>query len=417
MAPPALPPHVTMRALGRRKFIEGLALLSGLFLPRAMAAEVSYRLGLVIPDETLKESGRLIALGAQLGLEEANVLASLFGKRFQLVREVADSPQAVLAAGLRLIRQERVVALIGGVDDASADALRDAAQQGHVLFFNVGATFDRLRGMRCHRHTFHVEASLAMYVGAVGQWLLEQQKLVRWVLVTSESPLGREVEQAVVAFLARRGRTAMAVERVPLDRDDWNGLLQRLRGLTPQVVFVGLEMSALLPFLRQYRASGLPFQLAGTAPEPSALLAAAPEDVSGIWPVLWHHELERFSARELNSRFRRRFGRPLDGRGWAAWAAAKLLGEAIVRTGTADLPGLLNFLESAPPFDGHKGRALTFREWDHQLRQPMYLITPRKTGQAEGRWGSFEVVAEVPARGDLDIIGEPKGESRCRFEP
>jgi len=229
----------------------------------------------------------------------------------------------------------------------------------------------------------------------------------------------REERRRRLLNLARRGRTAIATERVTLGTGDWNPLFQRLLRLTPEVVFVGLETSDLLVFLRQYRAAGLPFELAGTAPEPSALLAAPPEDVSGIWPVLWHHELERFSARELNSRFRRRFGRPLEGRSWAAWAAVKLLGEAIVRTGTADLPGLLKFLEGAPPFDGHKGRALTFREWDHQLRQPLYLMAPRKKGEAGRRWGSFELVAEVPARGDLDMdmIGEPRGESRCRFEP
>ena len=92
-----------------------------------------------------------------------------------------------------------------------------------------------------------------------------------------------------------------------------------------------------------------------------------------------------------------------------------LFRSAIVRIEGADLQGLLKYLEGAPPFDGHKGRPLTFREWDHQLRQPMYLVTPRRKGQGEGRWGSVEVVAEVPTRGDLDVIGEPKGESPCRF--
>jgi hypothetical protein len=28
----------------------------------------------------------------------------------------------------------------------------------------------------------------------------------------------------------------------------------------------------------------------------------------------------------------------------------------------------------------------------------------------------LQVIADVPARGDLDAIGEPKAESRCRFE-
>src|SRR3990172_4767436 len=194
-APLALAPHLAASALGRRTFVKGLALLPGVFLPRAAAAEVTFRLGLVFPNEPQRESGRLMALGAQLGLDEANALAGFFGKRLELVQEVADTPEAVLAAGLRLVRQERVVALVGGADDASAEALRDAAQRGDVLFFNVGATSNRLRGARCHRHAFHMEASLAMYVDGVGEWLLDQRKLARWMLVTGNSSLGREVEQ------------------------------------------------------------------------------------------------------------------------------------------------------------------------------------------------------------------------------
>jgi len=402
--------------LDRRTFVKTLGLLTSALLARAASAQETYRIGLVVPDAGRREVGRVIALGAQLGLDEANVMAGLFGKRLDLVQEVAHGSEAVRSAASRLIRQERVVALLGGADGTSAEALRDAVKQGEAFFFNVGAVDNRLRGARCHRYAFHVEASLAMYVGTVGQWLLEQRKLPGWAVVASDSSVGREIGQAAAAFLARRGRAPLATESVPIGITDWGPLLQRVRGLNPDAVVVGLEAPDLPGFLREYRATGLPFQLTGVAADLSTLLASNPADLAGVWPVVWHHELGRFSARELNSRFRRRFGRPLDGRSWAAWAAVKFVGEAIVRTGTGDLARLLRFLESAPPFDGHKGRPLTFREWDHQLRQPMYLVAPRKPEQGRDAWKAFEVVAEVPARGDPDLIGEPKAESRCRFE-
>ncbi|MBI4608202.1 MAG: ABC transporter substrate-binding protein [Candidatus Rokubacteria bacterium] len=405
-----------MATLDRRTFVKGLGVAAGALLSRTAAAQETYRIGLVVPGGARLEVGERIAFGVRLGLDEANVMAGLFGKRLELLQEVADGAEAVLSVGRRLVRQERAIGLVGGADEASAEALRDAAQQGDALFLNVGASASRLRGSRCHRHAFHVEASLAMYVGAVQQWLLEQRKLTRWALVTSDSSLGRDIGQVATAFLARRGRAPLATEQVPGGTQDWNPLLKRLGGLGPDAVFVGLEESDLPIFLRGYRSAGLTFQLAGAGVDPSALSAGDPADLAGVWPVLWHHELQRFSARELNSRFRRRFGRPLEGRSWAAWAAVKLLGEAIVRTGSGDLAGLLRFLESAPPFDGHKGRPLTFRDWDHQLRQPMYLVTPRKPEPGREPWKGFEVVAEVPARGDLDAIGEPKGESRCRFD-
>ena len=54
-----------------------------------------------------------------------------------------------------------------------------------------------------------------------------------------------------------------------------------------------------------------------------------------------------------------------------------------------DGAALAAFMEGAPPFDGHKGEALTFRRWDHQLRQPLYVAGPRK------RYGSHRVAVLV----------------------
>ena len=51
-----------------------------------------------------------------------------------------------------------------------------------------------------------------------------------------------------------------------------------------------------------------------------------------------------------------------------------------------------------PPFDGHKGKALTFRKSDHQLRQPMYLV-PAANADAPAN-----DVVEVPRGAGLDAL-------------
>jgi branched-chain amino acid transport system substrate-binding protein len=398
--------------LERRALLKGLVLLGSAGLHQVARAQSSLRIGLVVTEGSLKES---ISLGAELGLTDAHALAELFGKRIELLTETVTTPEAAGATGLRLARQNQVVALLGGADDESAEALRDAAQQSGALFFNVGASSDRLRGARCHRQTLHVFPSVGMHVGTVGVWLLDERKLTRWALLTSDSRLGREVEDAAVAFLARRGGTVLARERVVPGTTDWGPVLQRFQSAGGDVVLVGVGKPDLLGVVRQYRMAGVRAQLAGVAPDPSGLLAADPGELAGVWPLAWHHELERFSARDLNGRFRKRFRRPLDGPAWAAWAAVKLLGEALVRGGATDASGVLRFIASAPAFDGHKGQPLTFREWDHQLRQPMYVAGPRRTAAGAGRAGALEVLADVP-RGNLDLVAPPRSESRCRFD-
>ena len=84
--------------------------------------------------------------------------------------------------------------------------------------------------------------------------------------------------------------------------------------------------------------------------------------------VLWHPDLERYGAAQLNYRYRNAFRGSMDSVAWAGWFAVKVLWESSLRAeGT---PGLRGDVQ----FDGHKGTGLTFRESDHQLRQPVYAV-------------------------------------------
>jgi ABC-type branched-subunit amino acid transport system substrate-binding protein len=107
--------------------------------------------------------------------------------------------------------------------------------------------------------------------------------------------------------------------------------------------------------------------------------------------VLWHPSLERFGAAQLNDRFRARFAAEMDGPAWAGWMAVKALWEASLRARTTEPAGLRAHLErEGTQLDGHKGWPLSFRAWDRQLRQPLYLVAPAE--------GGTRVVGEVPAR-------------------
>ena len=89
--------------------------------------------------------------------------------------------------------------------------------------------------------------------------------------------------------------------------------------------------------------------------------------------VLWSPTLQRFGAAQINDRYQRKYGIPMDGQAWAGWAAAKIASEAALRVRSTKPARLLAYLESPENrFDGHKGRPLTFSAADHQLLQPLY---------------------------------------------
>ncbi len=132
--------------------------------------------------------------------------------------------------------------------------------------------------------------------------------------------------------------------------------------------------------------------------------------------VLWDGSLERYGAGQLNPRFHERFSTNMDSDAWAGWLAVKIAAETCFRAKSCSAQELRDGLErTATRFDGHKGRPLSFRAWDHQLRQPLYVI---------GRADRSREIVEVPDRGgpgmsaadQLDRLGATAATSGCKWE-
>ena len=105
------------------------------------------------------------------------------------------------------------------------------------------------------------------------------------------------------------------------------------------------------------------------------------------WPdiVLWAPTLERYGASQINNRFRAKYQLPMDGGAWAGWVAVKIASEAALRARSVNPRPILAFLEnSSTSFDGHKGWPLSFRSADHQLRQPLYVVSRAPSGTGAG---------------------------------
>ena len=87
--------------------------------------------------------------------------------------------------------------------------------------------------------------------------------------------------------------------------------------------------------------------------------------------------------------------------GWAAYQALRIAFEAAQRGGASDGAAMAAHLASGAVFDVHKGIGVSFRPWDHQLRQSLYLVrldpeagTARDMATLEDR---ARLVGELPA--------------------
>ena len=380
--------HRVTHRLGRRAFLASLTAGSAALLAApSVRAEDVFTVGMLLPADA--DRAAELSRGAALGLDDANALATLFAKRLRLETE----PDRAGSQAGRALARANALAVLGGVGPGGGETLLQVAGEG-IPAFNVGAPDDRLRNEACDRRVFHVTPSVSMYVDALTQVLVEQRKLPRWSVVSDGSPRGTEIEAAARRSVARRGGSlggdAAAADVLLLAVDD--------RGVDAAMA----------------RAIGEGRRSDRVAAIGEGGMRLPAERAAGIWALGWHQELERFSARELNGRFRRRWNAPMTETAWAGWAAVKLVGEAVVRASATDGAALVAFLESAPPFDGHKGEALTFRKWDHQLRQPLYVAGARKRDEISGPLAPLAVLADVGGK-NLDALGTAMTESRCRF--
>ena len=313
-------------------------------------------------------------------------------------REVRDAPAAVAA-----VAAMKAAGALAVVADLPADwvlelARADAAPSAPLLF-NISLAGDELRGAACNARVFHVAPSERMLSDALAQYLASSQW--RKVLVlqgpeAADQRLGRSFEQSAAKF----GIKLVATRPFKLSNDPRERDLANVRLLTGNADYDAVVVhDAEGEFARNvpYRTV-LPRPVVGS---------------NGLTPLAWHPHLDRYGAPQLNKRFIRAAGRPMLGQDWSAWAAVKAIVGALANLPDAshvDVPQLRAALRDPQLIvDGFKGRRMSFRPWDQQLRQPIVL-----------GWGDY-FVGLAPFDGflhqheTLDTLGIDVAESACKL--
>ncbi len=91
-----------------------------------------------------------------------------------------------------------------------------------------------------------------------------------------------------------------------------------------------------------------------------------------------------------------------------AWTAARIIGDAATRTQGADPKKIEDFIR-ADDFSvaAFRGQKVTFRKWNWQLRQPVFLGDGRAVVTTSPQEGFLHQVSE------LDTLGVDQPETKC----
>ena len=293
------------------------------------------------------------------------------------------------------------------IADLPADTLlkvADAGREHGLIFFNAGASDDRLRQEDCRANVIHIAPSRFMLADALAQYLV-WKRWRRWLLVVgSHDP--DKLYAAAMRRAAGRFGAKIIQERVFEDtggaRRSDSGLVQ-IQSQIPlftqsapdyDVLIAADESQVFAPYL-PYRTSE-PRPVAGSA---------------GLIPTSWDASHDQWGAIQLQNRFRRSFSRRMTALDMQAWTAARMIGEAVEHVQSTDAQRIFDFIKG-PDFAlaAFKGRKLTVRDWDLQLRQPILLTDGRVVVSVSPQEGFLHQYSE------LDTLGIDRPETKCRLK-
>lgn len=393
------------------------------------------RIGIILPEqpEGATEAWELeLALqyehGAILGEEEINFNAELLGVDFAVLYEYATGPEEAVAAAQRL-REQGAFGIAGGYTIDEALALGEWAEQEAVPFMNIGVQSDLLRNDMCMATTFHIEASAAMYIDSLSGWYV-RDGYRRWYVVRSDSDEGERLQERVTWAVNERHFGVREVGHAVLaDDTDIAELIDEVERSGADLLMLLLDADEQLEVVAALEAAGFGTQVAGF-PYPAtqtreyylALREIAP-NIDHYRASLWEPTIDTSGAIEFNLRHRNRWdGQTMDGPSWAGYHAVKVLYDAATFGNTIIGAELVDYLGSPNAvIDLHKLLAGSFRPWDHQLRQSLYLtyVEPEQesvflAGLLVGQLPALYLPGTDPLE-RLDQIGDLAANSTCEF--
>jgi ABC transporter substrate binding protein (PQQ-dependent alcohol dehydrogenase system) len=340
--------------------------------------------------------------GARLAIQDNNTTGKFTNQHFTLAEMRLKKGDDVVKAAAALAEKSAFI-----VADLPADELlkvADALHDSGKTLLNAATIDDRLREEDCRANVIHIAPTRSMLADALAQYLVWKQ-WKRWFLVSGSHDADKLYADALRHAATRFG-AKIVEERTFEDNggarrtDSGVTLIQRQMPVFTQQaptydVLVAADESEVFASYLPYRTWD-PRPVAGSA---------------GLVPESWDPAHDQWGAIQLQNRFMKMASRRMTALDMQAWTAVRMVGEAASRTNSADPKALSDFMKG-PEFSiaAFKGKPLTVRDWDLQLRQPILLGDGRMVVSVSPQEGFLHQVSE------LDTLGVDRPATKCKLK-
>ena len=331
--------------------------------------------------------------GAEVALADTQTTGSFMGHAYALTLVSVPPGGDLTAAAAEALKTSQLILI--DADPAAILSVADLPEAQDALLFNVSSGAENLRSADCRANLLHTIPEDAARTDALMQ-VLQRKQWQTTVLITGPKPADQAFAKALRRSATKFAITIAAEKDWTFDTDLRDSTMDEIPRFTQDfpahdVILVADETDDFGRYIEHN--SWLPRPVAGS---------------DGLIPTAWSHVIESWGAVQLQNRFEAAAGRNMRGQDYAAWTAIRAIGEAVTRTNANDPATLRAFLlDPGFQMDGFKGRGLSFRAWNGQLRQPIAVVNSR----------ALVTLAPVEGflhqRNEMDTLGLDEPESAC----
>jgi eukaryotic-like serine/threonine-protein kinase len=294
--------------------------------------------------------------GVELAVLEANAEGGVKGRRVALrVYDDQSTPEGAARVTDRLLKEDRVVLILGEAASANSLAMAPVAQAAGVPMLTPSSTNPTVteQGDFIFRACFTDAFQGAVMARFAGQTLGLKRVAV---LVEDQSAysegLGREFERQAEAF----GATVVARGSYRKGETDFRAVLERVQRASPDALYLPGYVAEVVRIGQQARAMGLEATLLGGDAWDSAKLF----ETGGGWMrgayITNHYSMQDAELQGFVRQYQEAFGALPDARAALGYDAARLALDAINRATTLSGSDLRRALAQTRDFEGVTGR-------------------------------------------------------------
>ncbi|MBL4764350.1 MAG: ABC transporter substrate-binding protein [Colwellia sp.] len=332
--------------------------------------------------------------GARLAIADSNTTGKFLQQHFALTSFEFTKPQNLLARLQEEYRSGKAIFIL----DAPLPVLTEInlwAQNKNILLFNISEFSNELRSSQCLNTLLHTAPSNAMKSDALAQWLL-YRRLNKVLLIRGEKPVDIALAKSFKRSAKRYGLKIVAEKTWSFNTDLRRSAQQEIPLFTQtsaeyDVVYVAdqaKDFAEYIPF-----NTYLPRPVVGSA---------------GLEALAWHKVIEQWGAAQLQTRFNKLTTRYMNEIDFNGYLAVRSIAQAVHKTNSAAVKALSAYIKSADfKLAAYKGRKLSFRTWNGQLRMPIALVQPHGLVSQSPQAGILHPKTE------LDTLGFDQQESQC----